>query len=418
MESRTKSRLLRYGLLRCQLTIKADRVFQWTRQNIAAFGGDPDKITIVGESAGAGSVRVLLGSPPAIGKFRGGISMSNLGGGQTLGLTNTYSTTYSNYLTIQGSFDQSKQLFSQAGCNQTTVDAQVECIRAVDPLTLVGLGTVARYVVQDGIYVNTPELVVWEKTDNTAHVPVIFGVTADDGSSFISYPKTPVVSESAGLQSILSISEANANSVISSGLFPFPDTGNLTLDTFNVSARLTTDFGFRCIDEATVYAGALSGAFSSSYFYEVERTIGGYDPNNVGKAPVTPGYPLGNPHLPYYRVHGGEVGIAFGTVGANQIREPQDLWFTQLMSGYWTAFIRTLDPNPDLEYLKVRGYEETLEAVGQSGPWKAVQNGNTDGPVLALDWPAQTIPYRDAEQCTWLNYTLTYYLDKHQAASM
>ena len=44
-------------------------VEQWTINNIAAFGGDPRKITIAGGSAGAGSVRVHLGSPVSIGNW-------------------------------------------------------------------------------------------------------------------------------------------------------------------------------------------------------------------------------------------------------------------------------------------------------------------------------------------------------------
>lgn len=49
---------------------------EWVRRNIGAFGGDPDKITIGGQSAGGMSVECLLTSPMAQGKFQGAIMMS------------------------------------------------------------------------------------------------------------------------------------------------------------------------------------------------------------------------------------------------------------------------------------------------------------------------------------------------------
>ncbi|GAA0304170.1 carboxylesterase family protein [Sphingomonas oligophenolica] len=53
-----------YGLMD-QIT-----ALRWVRANIAAFGGDPDKVTIIGQSAGALSVASLIFSPEAKGLFR------------------------------------------------------------------------------------------------------------------------------------------------------------------------------------------------------------------------------------------------------------------------------------------------------------------------------------------------------------
>lgn len=49
---------------------------QWVKNNIAAFGGDPDNITIFGESAGASDVFALLAAPPAKGLFHRAIAQS------------------------------------------------------------------------------------------------------------------------------------------------------------------------------------------------------------------------------------------------------------------------------------------------------------------------------------------------------
>lgn len=59
-----------YGIL--------DQIFalQWVQRNIKNFGGDPSKVTIFGESAGAMSCHILCASPLAKGLFRSCISQS------------------------------------------------------------------------------------------------------------------------------------------------------------------------------------------------------------------------------------------------------------------------------------------------------------------------------------------------------
>src|SRR5208283_2780795 len=55
---------------------------QWVKRNAAAFGGDASNVTIFGESAGGGSVLMLMTSPLSKGLFKRAVVES--GGGRTL----------------------------------------------------------------------------------------------------------------------------------------------------------------------------------------------------------------------------------------------------------------------------------------------------------------------------------------------
>ena len=51
---------------------------KWVRDNVERFGGDPDNVTVFGQSGGGGKVTTLLQSPDADGLYAKGICMSGV----------------------------------------------------------------------------------------------------------------------------------------------------------------------------------------------------------------------------------------------------------------------------------------------------------------------------------------------------
>ncbi|KAJ6526421.1 cholinesterase [Mycena capillaripes] len=382
----------------------ADQItaLKWVQAHIASFGGDPSRVTIFGQSAGAGSVRALLGSPPAFGLFAGAIAQSNLAGF-------AYASTYSEYFTIEQEVDVAAGKFVvEVGCGNGTTAEVLACLREVPWQTLQEAPDAPRYVVVDGTFIKRDRLSVDGKGPIASNAHVIFGWMAGDGADFAgSFPQA-ATAQSVSIEGIPVA--ANLTSVIlESGLFPRPSTGNDTLDTFNVTARVANDGEFVCLDQATAHSASLHKVFKSMWTYQFERSYMGFEPiPGICDPPVTPTHPFGDPSLPYFQCHSGELYFNFGTLGQSQLpfRDAHDLPFEQLTVDAWAAFARTYNPNPDAAFLAARGYAGTAAALREWGTWGDVSSAK---PVRVLAWPSRGSDWLEQAQCEVLGFPLDFY---------
>ncbi|RPD75515.1 carboxylesterase from carbohydrate esterase [Lentinus tigrinus ALCF2SS1-7] len=378
----------------------ADQIaaLDWVRDNIAAFGGDKGRITIFGQSAGAASVRALMGSPKAIGKYAAAVPMSNLAGAN-------YATTYSFYYTIPQEVSLvANPIIEAVGCNSTS--DVLACLRAVDPNTLVNLATVARFLVVDGTFITSQQLPL-DGSGLVANVHTMMGFMRDDGAAFIGYPKDGNLTEG--------LIGASLNTTIANNpLFPEPSGPNVTTNVFNVTAGATTDVEFRCLDQATAFSGIAHNLFKSVWFYEFNRSYQtpGFSPNfPTCEAPVTDEHPNGDASQEYFKCHSGELFYVFGSLPADlPYRDDQDLPFMQRMVDIWSSFARTFDPNPDPGFLAARGFTGTAQQLKRESKWEPVTKANVRGkPLRELQWDSFMLPFGQQVQCEFLGFPLTFY---------
>jgi para-nitrobenzyl esterase len=144
---------------------------RWTRDNIARFGGDPARVTIAGQSAGAAAVHDLIASPLARGLFARAIAQSGLPVGRPM--------------TGLATAQQQGLTFARKTGASSLVELRKLVAETLQPSH--GSNAVRFTPVIDGhVLPLGPDGAI--EAGRSADIPVLAGFNADEGSSSATYP--------------------------------------------------------------------------------------------------------------------------------------------------------------------------------------------------------------------------------------